>query len=264
MDTMDKTREIVRDTRLSSDARIVALEVHLREGDQHEISFDEWSMLLGQAGNHRIRRALKQSELAGWIDRTPGGGGHSDSFASSLPESTTLRGDSRGEEQVVLSQEGEVAGGAGAAREAEPELHPRAQALLERKESPLNGCRGALRDYLDLRVDPDRQYAYIRTLVGWFEGMDPSIWRKPNGRPVDTDRRTSIVADALNDLAASDEDQMKRPAGDPANLRTKIQVRIAQREDPHGRNRRGSRDDRSSGSDGSGRRTREGLTGHLG
>ena len=74
-------------------------------------------------------------------------------------DSAGLRGDSRGEEEVVLSHEDEVGGGAGAAREEEPELHPRAQALLDRKEEQLNGCRGALRDYLDLRVDPARQYA---------------------------------------------------------------------------------------------------------
>jgi len=114
-------------------------------------------------------------------------------------------------------------------------LDPKADEAIERHGEKLAGCRGALRDYLAQRVHPPRQYAYVQKIAGWLDGLDPSVFRLPDGTTLPADGRTGLLADALNDLAASDERCMKRPAGDPANLRTKISVLLAQRCDPPGR-----------------------------
>lgn len=94
----------------------------------------------------------------------------------------------------------------------------------------LKGCRGALRDYLDIKVgDPTRQYGYVQTVVGWLQGTDPKLWTTPAGDTIQPNERAPLLAEALNDLLGSDESRMARPVGDPGNLRTKTSVLVTMR-----------------------------------
>lgn len=83
----------------------------------------------------------------------------------------------------------------------------------------LHGCRGALRDYCRKRVPAADQYAYVQTLAGWLDGTEPNLFGKLEPRA-----KVKLLASALNDLAASDEDRMKGAPGSIRNLRTKLAI----------------------------------------
>lgn len=108
-------------------------------------------------------------------------------------------------------------------------IDPRADEVIVRLADRLNGCRGALTDYLEHRVPQARQYGYVQSVVTWLDGGDPSVFRKPSGDRVPSDEVTGLLATAFNELLSTDEALMKRPVGDPGNLRTKISVLVQQR-----------------------------------
>lgn len=107
------------------------------------------------------------------------------------------------------------------------ELDARALEILLDYDALFLGCRGSLKDYLVKHVPGDRQYGYIQTLAMWLNGSRP-IFKWPSGEWIAEAQRARLLASALNDLAASDESKMGRPIGDPANLRTKLNVIITQ------------------------------------
>lgn len=87
-------------------------------------------------------------------------------------------------------------------------------------------------DYLALRVPRDRQYGYAQTVATWLNGVDPTVFRRPCGSQVPEGERTGILAGAFNELLSADEALMKRPVGDPGNLKTKVGILILQRYSP--------------------------------
>lgn len=114
-------------------------------------------------------------------------------------------------------------------------LEERVEVILSKDDGKLSGFVDPLRDYLAERVPPHRQHAYLRTVQGWLDGT-ANVFRKPDGTRLEPDRIPDVLAEALNDLGASDEEMMKRPVGDPANLRTKIDALLRLRGRRHDRN----------------------------
>lgn len=154
------------------------------------------------------------------------------------------RGGRRGGQQLYTPREGDAAGAAGSAGAPgagpvpEFDLHPRAEEVLAERADDLNGCRGALRDYLRTRVPTDRQYGYVRSVISWLDGMDASVFRLPSGSRAPPEDARKMLRVGLNELLGGAEEQMKRPLGDPGNLKTKISILCKQRED-HVRSRNG-------------------------
>jgi hypothetical protein len=116
--------------------------------------------------------------------------------------------------------------------EGEPPIIPLstdAERALRQHSDLLTGCRGALRDYLRQCVAPEKQYAYVQTVAGWLNDLEP-VFRLPDGSSLhDRGERTKALGNALNLLAASEERMMTRPIGDPDNLRTKLNVQLRKR-----------------------------------
>ena len=83
-------------------------------------------------------------------------------------------------------------------------------------------------------MSPARQYQYVQTLLGWRGGTDAGVWKTPDGSSIPLEKQTALLAAALNELGASDETKYKRPVGDPANLKTKMNVILRQAHRPKG------------------------------
>ena len=249
---------LLQDTRLSDQARIIGLYLseHCAGEEPVELPSDEISMLLnGIPVAETVRRHIRHLLVAGYVEKSPGGRGHSDSYRWIAPQECgaknldpqicgskkidpqecgskslyphrivglSARSSSSKEDEVV------VAG----AREGElnvENLDPRALAAMGEHQELMRGCRGALKDYLLLRVSLSRQYGYVQTIASWMAGIDASVWRLADGSQLPPAERTGLLAVALNELLGSDEAPMSRPAGDPGNLRTKVSVLLRKR-----------------------------------
>lgn len=219
-------------------------------------------MLLTQAGRERVQRALRQAELSGWIDRRPGGRGHSDTFEFRDRQSRPVKNTDRQSRQLSTDRDrqsrqlngigdggaaayegvGGVAGDEIDAVAVDGGAHARAvtehaRRAMEQHGEKLSGFRSALEDYLADHVPPEKQRAYVHTVACWVD--DPAAaFKRPDGTTVANHaEQAAILAEALNELAAGDEGRMKWPTGDVRNLKTKVGVIIQQRTDPHHRSR---------------------------
>lgn len=257
---------LLADARISSDARLLVMLVMLMGEGWHEVEHATFRALLtGGPSNETVRRHLRAAEAAGWIERKAGGRGHAtsyrflprgerswqfrDALVCALPDKA-LRG-------VALSEFSPTTQSAYAppvvrstmvgsstmeksrapARE-DPGVSDQAAEAMAGRDGDLNGCRGALRDYLETSVPTSRQYGYVQTLVTWLDGIDRSVFQLPDGGQLPADKRTGYLALALNELMAGDESQMKRPVGDPGNLKTKLNILLKQRSYDGGSKRR--------------------------
>lgn len=239
---------ILHDNRLSEQARIMLLWIASQEGDDGwvEAPFDTLRQLLRDyPTDDTISRHLRTVTGSKWAERRPGGRGHADCFKIIAPchrgglnaLSPLPRG---GAKRTVV-----VEGGVGITPLypplAEPEkishtLDERVEAVLADESHGFSGFRSALRDYLTERVPPRRQHGYVRLVQTWLDGTDMAVFRMPDGTRLEPDKVPRLMAEALNDLMASDEAHMKRPIGDPANLRTKIDALLrlrGRRHDSH-------------------------------
>jgi hypothetical protein len=82
---------LLLDASLSTDARVLGLYVATLGDGAHEVERDVFRRLLhGPASKDRVGRALGELELRGWVDRKPGGRGHSDSFSFTVASSETV------------------------------------------------------------------------------------------------------------------------------------------------------------------------------
>lgn len=228
--------EMMMDARLSSDARVIGFFIANRGPGAHEISREEFGdVITNDAGRDRVRRALAQLERLAWVTRRPGGRGHFDTFEFSglefrglkikPPETPSPKTDSRLEPRPLSPI------GSSTQDDNNPLISPLAEKALEQHDEKLGGCRGAIRDYLTVLPVGRRQAAYVQTVAAYLDDIDPSVWRLPSGGWLPKPDRTAVLAVALNELAAGDEKMMKRPVGDPANLKTKINILLKQRED---------------------------------
>lgn len=241
---------LLTDNALSDQARILGVyisEVGLDE--PIELSHDDLSRLLyGFPNADTVGRHLRMLILSGYVDKSPGGRGHSDKYLWIARENsraknidldlarakTTYPSKIHGLSETVVGSSSKEVVVEEAARVREADLNvenlsPLALKALGDHQELLRGCRGALRDYLLLRVPTDRQYPYVQSLAGWMNGLDPTVWMLPDGAQLDPASRPGMLASALNELLATDERKMKRPEGEPSNLRTKLQVLLRKR-----------------------------------
>lgn len=196
-----------------------------------------------EAGQNAIFRAALFSTMApnasaGSIDSPTASRGEKDPPTGSRGYDPLSPTASRGDDARSRSRGTavEVAGEEGAREVGSVEnryhLAPGAQDAIDQHGEKFAGCRGSLRDYLVARVQPIRQRGFVQTLAGWIDGIDPSVWKHlPDGGSLEPEFRTQAIAAALNELAATDESKMKRPEGDPGNLKTKLGILIKQRSD---------------------------------
>lgn len=68
--------QLLTDTRLSANARTVALYVASLGDGEHEVPFSALRRLLNQAGERKVRSAVDDAAAVGWITRREGGRGH--------------------------------------------------------------------------------------------------------------------------------------------------------------------------------------------
>lgn len=279
--------ELLQDAAISTDARVLGLWLSDNAIDWLEVDIEQFNDLLSaDATKDRRQRALAQLERRGWAERRPGGRGHSDCFrfsgrktrqlSATLPEiqaaeSGTYPDSSRESRQVStdssrdIRQLNDPGGGYRGGREENegggeqhpptPHLESAAIEAMSRHGEVLAGCRGSLRDYLLSRVSPGSQSAYVHAVVCYLNDQQP-VFRYPDGSRIPTELRRGLLATALNELGAQDEQRMKSPVGDVRNLKTKIDIVIRQaweaENEPGGS---------GSGSGSSSRRTRGGDRG---
>ena len=257
------------DARLSADARVLGLYIASKGEGAHEIGREELGDVLGnEVHPERVRRAVSQLERQHYLERRAGGRGHADSFTLRIVDN--FKGtdfvepngnkDTRNEEpkpdrlRETSNLNAIVVEGDDVEEPPIVPLGPKAEQAMARYGDKLAGCRGALRDYLAHHLDADfRRYSYIQTVASWLDDAEPSVWRTPTGSWLPHAERPALLAAALNELAAGDERKMKRPVGDPGNLKTKINILIRQAH--NGREQRG--DTRGAGSEGTGAPTDE-------
>jgi len=256
---------LLADTRLSPEARVMGLLLSLTEGI--ELPYAELRGFL-RVGADRVKRAALELEDSGWSERRPGGRGHGDTFSviesDRVPETTQAIRDAFraalfdrvGEITPSIYRDTETGGGKndrgtettppkpfrgtlqggskaavvvvddeGSSTPLNPptEFDPKAEAALAQHATRLAGCRGALRDYLVTRVPPASQLGYVQTIASWLDGGLP-----PRGL-IQHPRPTKLLATALNELAAQDEQSMKNRVGDIRNLRTKVEILARQK-----------------------------------
>lgn len=251
--------ELLKDSRLSSDARLLGLYIESLGDGEHELARDELGDVLTNGwSRERVQRAVAQLERWRWVTRKKGGRGHFDVFifsqtCSELSDSESrqlkdsdskslpLRADSDSESLQLKPLEGREK------VEEETPISPFAEKALEQHSEKLAGCRGALRDYLACLPVGRRQAAYVQTIAAYMDDIDPSVWRLQSGGWLAKEHRPDVLAVALNELAAGDEKMMKRPLGDPGNLKTKISILLQQREDNGKRHSQGDRKSQRAG-----------------
>lgn len=241
---LDKAFQLLCDQSLTDAARIIGLRMAALEDDWHELAPDDFAkMVSGYPRADAVRRHLRQLEMAGYIERKIGGRGHSDSFRfiasdvstslktdrlESKPDANDL--DSRFDSTLSAPVVEEGDGVTDKPPSSPFQLSERVEAAFTKHAEVLAGCRGALRDYLRDNVPTDsRRYAYVQSVASWMADADPSVWRLRDGGLLPKDERPSTLAAALNEIAAGDERTMKRPVGDPGNLKTKINILLKQR-----------------------------------
>lgn len=237
---------LVGDTRLSDLAVRLGLFIAMKGEGSHEIGRDAFRVAaFGSPGKDRVARALSELELHGYVDRQAGGSRHPDRFrftGFSVPETRTLNPVSVRETRTVMAP---IDRQTDDRQKEEPPYPPSdlsedAGRLYDRHRERLNGSGEALRDYLIQRVPPECQTAYIRTVLGWLDGMDMN-WRRDNGLPVPPGERTAMLGQALSLLGASNGEQgMKRTVGDPDNLRTKLVITMNRNGGNDGSRKRGN------------------------
>lgn len=240
---LDTWTLVVLDTRLTPEAARLALYIASLGDGEHEVRRTDFAALLNHPGEKGIREALRVGVEAGWLDRRPGGRGHPDRFAFRVAPGATLsdrvppggslnalRVPAGATLSVSSSSSGvDVGGDLTTARER---LYPIAETVLaamDKRASDFNGCRSSVVDYLARRVPTDRQHGWIYAVAGWFDGMDVSVFRYPDGSTLPADQRSKVMAAGLNELMSTNEATgFSRPSGDAANLKTKIQILLRQ------------------------------------
>lgn len=248
------------DTRLPAAARVLLLAMMLGDPDGMEWRRDDIRELLSSgdpSSDDTIRRMLRSLETTGWVERTPGGKGHGDTFrvlglqecgsnagirvgmGAALKDRVGMGAALNGfraagvptlSAPVVVEEEEEVVGEEEDAREvAGYSLVPSVESIVDQPGDDgrplLEGCRGALLDYLRARVMGPGQVGYVRSLQAWLRGGSGT----PRGL-LDVDDPPHLLATALNDLLTEDERKYKSGRGQVgviANLRTKVEVLAA-------------------------------------
>lgn len=261
---MDLAR-LAADPSLTPDAfRLLAYVASLGQGE-HEVPSDVLRMLLRCRGDKPIYEARVIAQRHGLVWKQ-GGRGHANVYGYLAPQGGVSDTSPQETTQVTeyVPPQGEVngylapgddvsatvGGGSSSRKEKQveqsrahedgfPQSYPltdKAIAAIADQGEKFKGFRGALTDYLQVRVRPDRQGWYVLTIAAWMDGTDASVFRLADGSRVPTDEIPGLIATALNELLASGEKDaipkpMKYGDGDPRNLKTKLGVLCRQRGD---------------------------------
>lgn len=246
---------LVRDSRLTREARIMGAHLIALGAGKHEVSTEDWQRLLGPSrGGPPKRQSLSgwaaELELHGYARKVPGGVG-SPRYEVVPQEdgrgSTVLQEDGRAEIPTVPLGDGsrstvpqeDTLPSPRRTVEASPTPPPyptptpppplaaSVEAALEVQAEHLNGCRGSLRDYLVDRVSPENRHGYAMTVSGWIQGTNEAVWADGRGEHLH-DGRSAVLADALNQLRSGDEvgPHFPGPPGDIRNLQKKVRYLV--------------------------------------
>lgn len=247
---------LLEDARVSREARLMGLYLSRFPGEELEVSTEDWQRLLGKGPRGYPKRQsiaghAQELELLDYIERRPGGAG-SPRYRYRLPtpqgtveRSTVPPGDGKhltptvppGDGSHSTVPPGDILASPQGTVEASPPpppnpppppppLAPMAEEAIGREED-LAGCRGALRDYLRQRVEPENQHGYAMTVLGWIQGTHEATWADGHGNHLREDR-AAVIADALNQLRAGDEvgPYFPGPPGDIRNLQKKVRYLV--------------------------------------
>ena len=216
------------------------------------VSRDDWRRYLGRSARglptkDSLAGWLSELEGFGWLERRAGGRGKPDSFLftvppGGIPSVTVPSGGTPGKDSVHTSQTVSDLASTPARRYSGPAVAASSSccstspARLDDDVEELvsaelfKGCRGALRDYLTIpdRVDASARRGFVRRLEMWLNGADASVWKDSTGSSLEPDRRTAVLAAALNELAAGKEVGKDFPYAPGAfgNLRTKVRYQV--------------------------------------
>lgn len=240
---------LLADARLPAAARIIGLILSLGPDEGMELAWDDVRAFFGPTdpeSDDTIRRLMRRLEATGWVRRTTGGRGHSDTFRILDQHECGSNAPIRVGMLAGLSDRlGTSAGlstdrlGTGAQSKAPPpppippppppeNARARIDEAFEVVGDTLAGCRGSLRDYLALpRVEgAEAKHAYVMSVAGLIEGTDERHWRHL-GETITQDR-AQIIAGCLNELRASDEvgTYFPGPPGDIRNLHSKVRYKV--------------------------------------
>ena len=226
---------LLEDTRLSRAARLMGLWLSTRD-DWTEVSRDAWQRFLGRgargmATKEAVASYLGELEVGGWVERRRGGRGHSDSFAFKGMLEADPKKDSVGSSPTPTA----LASGIALPHRAPAtttdgydgyDYSPDAEKVVDGEL--FKGCRGALRDYLRLRVRTHLQHGYAQRLAQALNGSDGSWWKDRTGGSLPEEGRTGVLAMALNELASGDEigEHYRSKPGSIGNLRTKVRHEV--------------------------------------
>lgn len=216
---------LAADSRLSDPARVLAFYIASRGEDFTEISHDEFAGVLHGSPTHdTIRRHLRQLvKVFRYVEREPGGGGHSDRYRISPVKIPGPISDSPvkipGPTRAMVVEDG------GALTPVVPlrRVSPDAEQAIEQHAGKLHGCRDAMRDYLRKRVPASEHRATVQTVATWLDGFGFN-WRGYGGAPIPGEHHPGLLAAAFNELAATDEKLYKYPPGDIRNIKTKLNI----------------------------------------
>lgn len=259
---MDAVFDLLEDARLSREARIMGARLARLGDGEHEVSTEEWQVLLGRSprGGAPKRQTIagyaSELEMFGWIERSGGGRGspryrflRSPSGTvepEGAPDSTVPQGVGRVLQSPRGSVDGEFYSPPGVPERAStvPQGDARARGssssyteapppppLDVRVENALGsddmrGVRGSLRDYI-LTGRPERPYAYVQSVAAALQGANPDWWVTMDGGQY-RGEKAPIIAGALNELMQGDEigRYFPGPPGDIANLRAKVRHKV--------------------------------------
>lgn len=228
---------LIADSRLTDAARLLGIHLAMLGEGEHELPYDQLATLLhGCPNRNTVGGHIRKLEAFGYIERTSEGGrGHSPRFRwIGLAPNEACANATYSTNARALTATDDVADADVTTPPViplPPALHPDAEAAIERHGEKLRGCRDSLRDYLRLRVPPERQYGYVQAVATWLDGFGFN-WSsgRHQGMPLPRGERPPLLAAALNELAATNEGKRVHDAGDPANLKTKLGILLNPRE----------------------------------
>jgi hypothetical protein len=218
----DELLRAATDPRLSPDAYRMFVVIASRGDDWHEIEADEFRVLLDCKSDNPVYRARERLVRLGLIEWKQGGRHHANQYRylAQVVEVNAIPRSGGGGKAPVVVGEGEDTTNPLSPPVRFP-LHVKAMQAISVSSGKLEGCRGALVDYLQSRVASDRQYAYVQSVVSWIDNPN-QVFQTGDGTPVPPPERVKLLAVALNEMAASDESKYHAPVGDVRNVRSKL------------------------------------------
>jgi hypothetical protein len=193
------------DARLSDAARVLGFYIATKGAGEHEIGRDDFRRVLhGSPSKDKVSRALSELELHGYVKRKPGGRGHADAFAFSVPVGATLK-DSVPTGPTLKPDSVPV--GATLKRTTTPTTSSTPTSTTGAGRREVRSIEAErLRKYLGAResafaqmaVSADHPETWASAVMGKW---GPDGTERPAWRGIEEDRRPEILAAAMYDFA---------------------------------------------------------------